>query len=159
MGLDQILEKINKEIQKNINNECQVVYILSRIRKFLEFKKIQNKYKHLNLYCNWVLHPKIDKTGHLKETLQNFIEHKDDDKFLFFEYLTDELKTFLKENDLSYKKLFETENYINFLNLLVDILSDTPLEVLLEEKKTITIKKIKRKLKNNPLFSVSYQIK
>ena len=53
MAREEILEKLQKELNREIRDECQVIYILSRIRKILEISDERSKYKMLNFYCNW----------------------------------------------------------------------------------------------------------
>lgn len=156
MGYIEILEKLNRELEKDIHEECQVVYILSRIRKYLESKNQANQYKYLNFYCNWALHSKISKTEYVGDFLREFINHSDDDNFLKFDSLVDDLRKFLIANNLS-EKLFEQKNFLRFTNLLVDIYSDTPVEVCFEGKRVITIKKPKKQI-DGSVFSVSYEI-
>lgn len=156
MGQIEILEKLNRELGKDIHEECQVIYILSRIRKYLEIKNQKSQYKHLNFYCNWALHSKIDRTEPVADVLREFIEGRDDEKFLQFDHLVDDLRKFLKDNKLS-EKLFETENFLRFVNLLVDIYSDTPVKVYSKGKKVIKIKKLRTPLTES-IFSIPYEI-
>lgn len=140
MGQEEILQKLNRELNKKIKNECQVIFILSRIRKFLELKDLKTKYKILNFYCNWALHVKIDRTDCVRSILKDFIEHKDNDRFLFLEDFKDELKIFLEDFDLP-MDILKIENYKPFFRLLVDIYSDTPVEFRYEQKKIIKMNK------------------
>ena len=43
MGQIEIIEKLDKELRRDIKEECQVVYILSRVRKILEIKNQNEK--------------------------------------------------------------------------------------------------------------------
>lgn len=156
MGREQILEKLNRELEKEIHSECQVIYILSRIRKYLELKNLKKKYKFLNFYCNWSLHSKIDRTEPVADVLREFIKGSDEGKFLDFDYFVKDLRRFLKENQLS-ERILETSNYLKFLNLLLDICSETPVEVFPEEKRTIIIARPKKSLEDS-VFSVSCRI-
>jgi hypothetical protein len=61
MAKDEIIEKLRKEISKDTFDESHVVYILSRIRKYLELTEQRDKHPFLWFYCNWALHPKIDR--------------------------------------------------------------------------------------------------
>lgn len=155
MGQEEILRKLSDVLTGDIKNEYQVVYILSRIRKYLELKNKKSKYKYLNFYCNWALHTKLDRTEPVADVLRDFINHKDSGSFLKFEPLIKELKTFLNEYGLPDRIIEEPENCQRFLNILVDIYSDTPLEVYPEEKRIITITKPSRK---HGIFGVSCTI-
>lgn len=157
MGRIEILEKLNRELEKDIHDECQVIYILSRIRKYLELRNLKQKYKVLNFYCNWALHSKIDRTEPISDILRGFIKNNDD-RLLKFDGLPQDLRRFLEENNLSLYIITDIENYLRFANLLVGIYSDTPLEFYLEEKRTIILKKPAHRLTDS-VFSVSYEIK
>lgn len=139
MGQEEILRKLSNVLKEDIQNECQVVFILSRIRKYLELKEIKREYKFLNFYCNWALHSKINRTESVSEVLNNFIKSTDGGNFLNFDYLVDDLKKFIDKYCLPDKIIKDNENYKRFVNLLFGIYSDTPLEVPSGEKQIITI--------------------
>ena len=139
MGQDQIIGKLRKELKKEIHDELQVVWILSRVRKILEIRNQKGKYKFLKLYCNWVLHTKIERTEPIADELQKFIEGQNDD-FWNFNHLISDLEKFLKEYSLS-QKILKPENYARLENLLLDIYSDTPVKVHLDKKVIITLNK------------------
>lgn len=52
-----------KEIQALLKQErlskSDVVNLLSQTRILIESRSLQNKFRLLNLYCNWTLHPKL----------------------------------------------------------------------------------------------------
>jgi hypothetical protein len=157
VGQIEIVDKLNRELQKDICEECQIVYILSKIRKILEINDDEkNRYKYLKFYCDWSLHPKIDRTESVKDFLCDFIEGSDDGKFLKFDHFYNDFKNFIKEHQLS-EKILEKNTYIKFINLLLEVLSETPVEVHLEEKRTIVIKKPKKTLSDS-VFSIEYTI-
>lgn len=72
----EMIDKLSRELKKEMSEECRVVYILSRIRKVLELENSKNKYKVLNFYCNWSLHAKIDNTKPVREFIKSFIINK-----------------------------------------------------------------------------------
>ena len=39
-----------------------ILRIMTAFRQIIEHQGIQSKYPYLNLYANWVVHPKIDKS-------------------------------------------------------------------------------------------------
>jgi hypothetical protein len=156
MGQEQIIEKLNKELENNITKECQVVYILSRIRKILEIEDKKTEYKYLNFYCNWALHSKIDRTEPVRDVLDEFIVGSDDGKFLKFDHFFLDLKDFLDAYHLSVY-LLDKENYLRFINLLVGIIADTPVEVRTDKSHIITITEPTKKLKGS-VFSIGYTI-
>ncbi len=149
MGQEEILRKLNDALKKNINDECQVVYILSRMRKYLESKDIESKYKYLTFCCNWALHPRINRTKSVADVLLEFVKGTDGGRFLRFDPLLSDLRKFLNDQDLSREIVDNNENWWRFLNLLVDIYADTPLEVFITEKRVITIKKPAKRLEDS----------
>lgn len=157
MGVSEILEKLNREINKKIFEESQVVYILSRIRKYLETKELKRKYKYLNFYCNWALHSRINRTEPVSEILRDFNNGIDNGKFLKFEYFYNDFKSFLDDEKLNSEIILENENYLRFINLLLDILSDTPVEFYPDDKKKIILNKPKVPIKNS-VFNIEYSI-
>ena len=156
MGREAILEKLNKELSKEIQEECQVIYILSRIRKYLEQNNKKSKYKVLNFYCNWALHSKMERTEPVAGILRDFIT-ANGEGFKNFGPFLEELNKFLKAYDLSREIISNLDNRKRFLNLLIDIYEDTPLEVYPEEKRIITIKKSKT-LPKDGYYSVDFKI-
>ncbi len=158
MGLSEILEKLNTEINKDITEESQVVYILSRIRKYLEIKNLKSQYKYLNFYCNWILHSKIDRTEPVIDILREFDNGTDEGKFLEFNYFYNDFKSFLDSEGLDSEKILGKVNYLKFINLLLDILSDTPVEFYPDNKKILIIKKPRKPIKDS-VFSIEYEMR
>ncbi|OGF50882.1 MAG: hypothetical protein A2231_08720 [Candidatus Firestonebacteria bacterium RIFOXYA2_FULL_40_8] len=155
MGQVEILEKLNKALQENIQEESKVVYILSRIRKYLELMNLKGEYKYLNFYCNLALHCRISRAENVNEIFEELVGEDNNDKFLKFGYLHDDLKRFIKNNNLS-QDIFVLEKYLNFVNILVDVYSDTPIEIG-DPKIKITIKKPLRRI-DKEVFSVACEI-
>lgn len=156
MGQPEIIEKLKSELGKEIESESQVVYILSRIRKYLELTNQKKRYKYLNFYCNWALHAKIDRTESVADILRGISSQTVEGiRFLTFEHLKEDLKKFFKDNDIAENAL--DKQWLKFARLLVDIYSDTPLEFYPEDKKILTITK-PEKLIDNSQFSVAYKI-
>ncbi len=141
MGQLEIEEKLRSELSKKIKNELQVIYILSRIRKILEIRKVKSKYQILNFYCNWSLHSKISKTdgNNVNKLLKEFIENpKTRYKLNLHIQFFEELSKFLQ--DYSLPNLSKDQsNSFNFI--LGQILSDTPVEVIVGTKYKITFSK------------------
>ncbi len=159
MGQTEILGKLSRELEKDIHEECQVICILSRIRKYLEAENKKDQYKYLNFYCNWALHSKINDTKQVADILLEFTEGKNEG-FLRFAYLYEDLNNFLSMNGLPMKLLNDHSNSMRFVKLLVNIYSDTPLIVPISggQPRIITIKKPLNELVKNG-FTVGYEIK
>lgn len=140
MGQLEILEKLNKEFGRDINEECQVVYILSRIRKILEIKNQKEKYKLLNLYCNWSLHSKLDRrsaTVFLADLFEQDIDCEKDgkenatrliskhSKLFKLSSLKQEVGSFIEDNNLSLDWI--GKNWTSFIKILLEIIKDCPI--------------------------------
>ncbi len=125
----QILDKLKVELQKDVENELQVVYILSRIRKLLEIEKLKSKYPILNFYCNWTLHSEITDTEGktINSMLREFIEKpQDKHKLVFHVQFLEQFKEFLKEHGL----LLPSDQGLKKLRYqLQKTISDTPIFV------------------------------
>lgn len=85
---DQIVEKLNKILTKKKFSEPIVVYVMAGIRKIIEQQPkpeagSEDPWKALKLYCNWVLHPKLDHkpaqefTKHFEGLYQGIIDKKE----------------------------------------------------------------------------------
>lgn len=182
MGREEILEKINKELEKGINNESQVVYILSRIRKFLETNKQKGKYKYLNFYCNWILHSKLDEkrtTSFLHDMFEQSIDWNEDIKkiaekiksghknFFKLSNLKSDLKEFFKKYNLKNDVL--DRNWISFSIILLDIIKECPiiftsdkiysLELLKEKEKVYCYKFHLNGYKYAPIIKLKFKRK
>lgn len=140
-----ILDKLGKEFKKNIKEEAQVVYILSRIRKIIEIENSYKRYPVLAFYCNWALHSKIDKM-HCEEVnnvLKEFILNQEERYKLFFHLnFFEDMKLFLKEHGLEF---IDEKQIGNFRLILEDIISDTPVVVTIGEKYKVVFKKTGKK--------------
>ena len=57
-----LVEKLDVELRRPIENELQVVYIFVALRKLLEHDGKKDAYPVLNFYCNWVVHTRLSKS-------------------------------------------------------------------------------------------------
>ncbi len=65
------LSELEKLINKSLLKKSDIVHMMVLIRILMEEHKLQNKYSHLNLYCNWVVHPKLSKSLVCLQVLEN----------------------------------------------------------------------------------------
>ena len=128
----EIIKKISTTLETGNFNEQNTLYLLAEIRKLLE--KIQStQYKIIYFYSDWVVHPKLDRKpakamlkfleGGLSEakTMPEFAYG-----FLSFQNLKRELLIFFKTYNIK-EDIFE-DSWQNFLNSLINIIIDCPLE-------------------------------
>lgn len=141
MGRHSVIEKLDKEILKQIKTEAQVVYLLVEVRKVITEHDISqdNKYPILSFFCDWVVHAKMDRQGatsmlnviqdfyrgldgylHIKKTTSFF-------PFVMLIVLRRELGSFLKRNSLPLELVDNRNYWERFLFLLINVLIDCPL--------------------------------
>lgn len=143
MGKSIIQEKLQQELNKELKEESQVIYILSRIRKILEIdrSKTQDKYKKLKFYCDWVLHAEIGKgTKAFQEELEKFIQGDQGAgvPIITYQYFETDFLNFLQEYSISGANYQKFSNKVKFKELMAKIYSDTPLIVTFTKKFKIT---------------------
>lgn len=131
---NDIREKLQIELNKKIEGEPQVVYILSRVRKMLEIdgKQKEAEYNKLKFYCDWALHSQIDNVNAVRDILDGIIARKGGagaDLAMQFNTFHEEFKRFLQEYGLSTIIYDSEENRFFFEMHLSQIYADTPLVV------------------------------
>ncbi|MFA6463962.1 MAG: hypothetical protein WCV55_03070 [Candidatus Paceibacterota bacterium] len=129
---NDIREKLQAELNKKIEGEPQVVYILSRVRKMLEIdgKEKETKYNKLKFYCDWALHPAINNVGAVRDILDGIVARRAEvgaDLTMKFETFHHEFKRFLKEYGISTIFYDSDENRFYLEMYLSQIYADTPL--------------------------------
>lgn len=135
MGQHQIIKKLYAKFQNVPQNEEDIVYILSRIRKVLEINKYPTEFKILKFYCDLSLHSEIDRVsqevaGHVKEIYEN-----KNSSMLFLEDFHDQLKKFMNSYDLpNFYKHIDFRGG-NFIKLLYAVNSETPITVKVDSHK------------------------
>jgi hypothetical protein len=145
----EIIQKLNDFLNEHspVTKECQVIYLMVEIRKLIEIFNNRSNYSTLFLYCNWTLHPIIDRTNLLKD-MQDLISRIDesiqaggkfDDKQLVPSDFGSSLIEFsslgrLKENMQAFfnsinlpLSLFEDVNWGAFRNHLLRVLCEQPI--------------------------------
>lgn len=122
-----VIAKLKEQLKKNIRNEPQIVYILTRIGKILEFENSKEGYPVLNFYRNWSVHTKINDAEPVASILKEFIEKKEN-RYLFsiHQQFCSELITFLKKHDLPNLNKNRLNNFIFYLG---KVISDTPINI------------------------------
>lgn len=160
--ITKIIEKLSKALSEGNLDEYKVVYILSRIRKLIELNQLKNTFKDLNFYCDWALHSEIDRyvPDSFKNKLTNQLKHSEnlypDELFAIFFI---QLEQFLQELSLPNTILFDPLKII-FADLMIDVFSDTPLVIKLENIK-ITVKSPDDKHMYKiikPVFSINFEL-
>src|SRR3954468_7694741 len=47
--------------RERVINRDTVVALFTTIRKYLEQNELKDKYKYINLFCNWMAHPALER--------------------------------------------------------------------------------------------------
>src|ERR1035437_6578522 len=77
-------KEIEETLQKATLTKANITYVMAQFRLLIEENNLQEKYKFLNLYCNWTLHTQItgSKTAYriLEYLTDSLISHNKDVK-------------------------------------------------------------------------------
>ncbi len=138
MSYNKIHKKLKDFLMQHpkIKEECELVYIMTEIRKIIKIKKQEKEFKILNFYCNWVLHDKLNYSPTLKYIDDKFInidfnqrgksiaiemksKHSD---FFKFNDLKNDLILFLDK--LEFSRNILSENWIFFLKKILEIIEE-----------------------------------
>src|SRR3989344_2830881 len=136
---DNIKSKLKIELKKPIEGESQVVYILTCIRKILDYnQQLSSKYTNLRFYSNWALHIEINKdhqifktiAPHLMEALVTKSEAEGNIAVgkLISSFDTDFL-SFLKELNLPQTCYDSEDKKVKFRHHLLNVMKDIPVIV------------------------------
>ncbi len=149
---DIILKKISKELESGIDTEAKVLYLLAEIRKILELSNYKGGV--LYIFCNWVLHSKLDhkKTinyfsnkfepcinnkSNSKEVEKNILSNHRD--FFKLKELKIELYDFFIQKNLQHNLINNPSQWINFVKLLLEILKECPIIINSPEIKSLSL--------------------
>ncbi len=139
--IKNILNNINR---KNSINIDQMSSIMLQTRQIIEFEKLKEEYKFLNLYCNWLLHTQLQDSKIIyyileeanKVIFQNPNRNGNDTNCIIKQISTllsiENLKNdFIKIYKLKKLPIFlfdNQENWRKFISLLLLEISDKPLK-------------------------------
>jgi hypothetical protein len=161
-----IYNNLKNEITKDIENKLQVVYILVQIRKLLELENKKRTFPILNLFCNWVLHPKLCEDS-TKRVFENQVEPCID-KNWDYETIKIKLKAMSSFFDLSELKkeiskflsVYDSTNnsiktWKSFMKYLLEVLEECPVEYNGSKIKSLSI----TNSKDAPIFRIHLKFK
>jgi len=143
---EAILKKLTAELNRGIDTEVQVVYLLVGIRKLIERDALEGKYPRLKFHCDWALHSMLDRAearsilrkfdaAHallkgevqlhdLPGTLKNEVH-----RISQMESFSEELLQFLESYDLPPLTQHRSDGWMHFLYLYTRVIEDIPLVV------------------------------
>lgn len=129
---NDIREKLQSELNKPIEGEPQVVYILSRARKILEIdgKEKEKEYSKLKFYCDWALHASINNIGAVREILEGIMSRDGNAGLkltMQFTAFHEDFRKFLQEHGLTTTIYDSDANRFPLEKYMSQIYADTPL--------------------------------
>lgn len=68
-----MVSKLHLHLEKPVDTECSVVYLLAEVRKLLDRDDPKHRYAALWMYCHWALHVDLD----LPKTTSDFLKQVD----------------------------------------------------------------------------------
>lgn len=76
----------------NLSSSSEITYLFVNLRVFLEEKNFKSEFYTLNLYCNWLVHSKLDSSScnlieELKNKIKEHFETKNDFNYVISEIL------------------------------------------------------------------------
>ena len=126
----EVISKLKALLEKNIKNEPQIVYALTRIGKVLELEKSKRSYPVLNFYRNWSVHSEICQTEPVADILSEFIKKRENRyRLSLHEQFRSELNAFLEKHDLPRLNKNRLNNFIFYLG---KVISDTPIKIAID---------------------------
>lgn len=155
MGTKISQMKLHRELSKDIVDESQVVYILSQIRKIIDDEETEIKYDILYLYSDWVLHSKLDRPKKRSYFINKFdsqLVNEDTSTkiartilinqrhFFVLNELKIQLGNFFRDNNIS-SKIFVRPGWSKFIELLLAILMECPVDIGGNKIKSLSIVK------------------
>ena len=143
MAKEIILDKLSRELAKENPDECRLVYVLSRIRKYLEVTDSREEYKYLNFYCNWALHTRIDNTKAMEEVLKDLLGQNDRHGFYHCGPFLKDFGRFLEDKSLPRNWITGSDNVLNLIHLLLEVYSDTPVYFFGEKRFKLSVNRPK----------------
>jgi len=150
-----ILEKLEKQLNKGIDTEAEASYLLIEIRKFLEQQEPKGDFPYLKFHCDWIAHPGLAgpmaqkvlrqfdeaniqlRTGIEMDQLPHGLQ-REIDRLSKFRYFEEELSKFLADNELPGMTAKRNDGWAHFFHLYTKIIEDCPL-VMSGKNTTATI--------------------
>jgi hypothetical protein len=121
--------------------EADVVYALVEVRKLLEQSGDESNYQRLVFFCNWVVHPTLDRSesqnvlNELDRQLHGFdpnnpstIDHSAlAHRFMSFHQLCGELRAYLRKQGITAFWTTDVAGWRSFARLYSEVVKDCPL--------------------------------
>ena len=150
--IPSLYEKIKKLFDHGITRECEVVYLLTCIRKVLDQEENNARWDRLKFYCNWALHANLTNSE-AKRILSLFndwhstlmgqetcppSELQEISKFIS---LASEVRNFLESRSIAPQQYSNSE-WSKFISLYASVIEDCPLVIRPNSPLTSGIKRV-----------------
>ncbi len=157
------LHTLKKHLDSGSLQENDIVPIMTVIRNELENKNEKEKYKFLNLFCNWCVHPQITKSITALEMIEllteSVVQHDQSEgksihgfRKNIVERFYNELKVFFLVNNLNLGFFNDKKPHLPFFYLVIKVIVNRPL--VMPDDKFIANRKLKdRKKKITDIMS------
>ena len=142
--VEDILQKIRKHLERPIEREADVVYLLAEVRKIIYAEKPRPWPLSLWMYCNWAVHTDLgepDTTrdflrrvddyvlsnvqGYNSETQRDFIaEHMMSMDFIYLQGLREELRNLLGRYGIVCALCEDDNQWYRFVQELAGVIED-----------------------------------
>ena len=154
MAKEAIIEKLENALTDQIENECQVIYILTRASKILDINDQRQKYSTINFYRNWSVHAVLSQGSTASFISPKFDPHIDitkgghdiakdlisaNESFFKLKDLKNELRLFCEEYGLPTELFDNANNWRAFMELLLEIIKDCPIVIKNSKVRQMTL--------------------
>lgn len=139
MSLSLLKKNLESLLSKKNISRDDIELIFVRIRLILEKLNIKEEYSQLNFYCDWIVHPEINRPNKVIDLILNLNEKilKDFDlkkpidipSLIDPNKLSNELNIFFKEILKSNNYRINEQNWPSFFYLICEILINRPLKI------------------------------
>ena len=144
---NDIIRKLQGELNIPIERESQVVYILVEVRKLLDSEGVRDRYITLKFFCDWALHTKLRKrnAGLLLQPFDDAYGRRGEDGMLppedqqflartvsLIEF-SQQLVEVLESHGITLNTLRGPARWFRFLELYLAIIADCPLQYTANE--------------------------
>jgi hypothetical protein len=145
MAPPTILAKLKRELNRDLTEESQVVYILAEICKLIESAKELEDYFALDFHCSLALHTTMSKAG-ARQILERFETaypllirgeelptelRKEIEETVALKKFRDQLKQFLDKNGLLPARMFPgtPDPWVKFIYLYANVVDECELQL------------------------------
>lgn len=146
---ERLKDIINKIQREGKADDSRVVHLVVRTRKLIEARGLKKKFPLINFFCNWVVHPKIDRSPEgwwiLKQITDILIQNAQSEDMrtiiegvsntLAPKRLRNEFIELYKDHGLLTYFFDIDENWESFYNMLITEVRDTPITINTRMKK------------------------